>query len=213
MEEIRQFFRKYKCYVTAIIAVMNVVWFGYMFATGKLNSNEGMLSCGAMLSDALEKGNYLQLFTSFFVHFDMKHLCNNMILLVAIGAMLESYAGSIRFIVIYIISGLGGNLVSALWHMNNGEIVLSAGASGAVFGIVGGLLAAIILNRGRIEDMTVSKMVFFAVLSLYQGFASQGIDNAAHVGGFLTGFFVSVLCILCSKKLRREITQYGDVKQ
>jgi len=200
LEEIKKFLQKYHCYATIVIALMNVIWFGYMFVSGNLNSNEGMLACGAMTSDALEQGNYSQLFTSFFVHFDIRHLCNNMILLVAIGSMLEEYVGSIRFLIIYILSGLGGNFVSAFWHMQHGNVVLSAGASGAVFGIVGGLLAAIVLNRGRIKDMTTKKIAFFAILSLYQGFASQGIDNAAHLGGFVTGFAVSAVCLLIGNR-------------
>lgn len=202
LEEIKQFFQKYHCYVTVFIALVNIVWFGYMFVNGYLATNQGMLDCGAMLSNVLEEGNYLQLITSVFVHFDIKHLGNNMLLLIVLGAMLESYMGSIRFLIIYILSGLGGNIMSALWHMKSQEIVLSAGASGAVFGIVGALLAAIALNRGRIEDMTTGKMVVFAVLSLYQGFASQGVDNTAHLGGFIIGFIVSAVCVLCSRKLR-----------
>ena len=60
-------------------------------------------------------------------------------------------------------------------------------------------LSVLILNRGKIEDMTAQKLLIFAVLSLYQGFASQGIDNAAHVGGFLCGMLVSAICEITRK--------------
>lgn len=199
MEEIKNFFRKYKCYAAVFFVLVNVIWFIYMELSGATNTNEGMLTCGAMLSDAIEQGNYMQIFTAFFVHFSIQHLGNNMLLLLAIGAMLEKHTGSIRFIIIYLASGIGGNIVSAMWHMHQNTIVLSAGASGAVFGIVGGFLSVLILNRGKIEDMTAQKLLIFAVLSLYQGFASQGIDNAAHVGGFLCGMLVSAICEITRK--------------
>lgn len=199
MEELKAFFKKYRCFAAVFLVLVNILWFMYMEFTGATADNEGMISCGAMVSDALEKGNYIQLLTSFFVHFDMQHLCNNMLLLIAIGAMLEKHMGTVRFTIIYMLSGLGGNIVSAISHVNQGNVVVSAGASGAVFGIVGGLLAALILNKGRIEDMTSRKIIIFAGLSLYQGFASQGIDNAAHVGGFVCGIIISAICELTRK--------------
>lgn len=199
LKELKDFLQKYHCYGALFLALINIIWFVYMTLSGNINTSEGMLSCGAMLSDALEKGNYSQIFTSFFVHFDIMHLCNNMLLLVVVGAMLERYTGTVIFLIIYMVSGIGGNIVSACWHMHTNQIVLSAGASGAVFGIVGGLLAAIILNKGKIEDMTVQKMLVFAGLSLYQGFVSQGIDNSAHVGGFLCGFVTLTICEVIRK--------------
>ncbi len=199
MEEIKNFFNKYKCYSAVFFVLVNVVWFLYMEISGAAYTNEGLLAHGAMMSDAVEKGNYLQLFTSFFVHFSIQHLGNNMLLLLAVGAMLEKHTGSVRFTIIYVASGIGGNIVSAFWHMQRNNIVLSAGASGAVFGIVGGFLAVLILNKGRIDDMTANKLLIFAALSLYQGFASQGIDNAAHVGGFLCGILVAAVCELTRK--------------
>lgn len=204
MEEIKSFFRKYRCYATVLLIIANIVWFLYMEIHGDINTNEGMLSCGAMLSDAIEKGNYSQLITAIFVHFDIQHIANNMLLLLVMGAMLECHMGSIRFLIIYFLGGIGGNVISAYWHMSEGNIVLSAGASGAIFGIVGGFLAALILNKGKIQDMTARKLIVFVVLSLYQGFASQGIDNAAHVGGFICGFVVAAICEFTRKDRYRH---------
>ena len=199
MEEIKNFIKTYRCYGVIFIAAINIIWFLYMTVTKKTYSNEGMLACGAMLSDVLETGNYEQIFTAFFVHFDITHLCNNMVMLIAMGAMLENHTGTKSFLIIYMLSGIGGNIISAYWHTMQGQIVISAGASGAIFGIVGGFLAAIILNKGRIKDMTTKKLIIFAALSIYQGFANPGTDNAAHVGGFICGFLAAAVCEIFRK--------------
>lgn len=205
LEEKKNFLEQYRCYFTILLVIVNIVWYIIMELSGDVETTEDWIRCGAMLSDAIQKGNYSQLFTAFFVHFSIRHLANNMFLLLIIGAMLEKHIGSIRFLLIYIVGGIGGNVVSAYWHVRQDVFVISAGASGAIFGIVGGFLMALILNKGRIEDMTVKKMAIFVALSLYQGFVNRGIDNAAHVGGFLVGMIVSILCELTRRKPKQEL--------
>lgn len=201
LEEIKGFLKKYRCYGTVCFVLVNVAWFLVTYVTGATDSVEGLLACGAMRSDALLRGEYPALFTAFFVHFDAEHLLNNMLLLLALGALLEQHTGTRSFVAIYLLSGLGGNVATAVWYLAfHKAIAVSAGASGAVFGVVGGFLGALIWNRGRLEDMTTRKFMVFVLLSLYQGFASQGVNNVAHVAGFLCGFVASVL----SELIRRE---------
>ena len=109
---------------------------------------------------------------------------NNMVMLLVIGYSLEPEIGKIRFLLIYLGSGLMGNLVSAWFDVSQGSYAVSAGASGAIFGIVGALLYVAIRNHGR---------VLMAGLSLYYGFTAQGVDNAAHIGGLISGFLLAVL--------------------
>ena len=118
---------------------------------------------------------------------------NNMIVLVAMGWNLELDIGKVKFLIVYFVSGLAGNVLSAWWDIQTGSMAISAGASGAIFGIIGALLYVAIRNRGRIGDISGRGLVFMIVLTLYYGFTSGGVDNMAHIGGLLAGFLSGVL--------------------
>ena len=137
--------------------------------------------------------NSSNLLICMFLHFGFDHLLNNMVTLVLIGWNLEIEIGKIKFLLIYILSGLGGNILSAWWDIQTGEYAVSAGASGAIFGLIGALLYVAIRNRGRIGDISGKGIIFMIILSLYYGFTSTGVDNMAHIGGVLSGFLLSIL--------------------
>ena len=101
--------------------------------------------------------------------------------------------GKVKFLIVYFVSGLAGNVLSAWWDIQTGSMAISAGASGAIFGIIGALLYVAIRNRGRIGDISGRGLVFMIVLTLYYGFTSGGVDNMAHIGGLLAGFLSGVL--------------------
>lgn len=134
--------------------------------------------------------------SSFFKHvstFWGTHLINNMLVLFVLGQRLEPAVGRLRFLLIYIAGGLGGNFISLFWDMRTGDYSVSAGASGAVFAVMGGMIYVIIRHRGRVADLTMKQMLIMAAFSLYFGFASEGVDNAAHAGGLLCGFLAAVI--------------------
>ena len=116
-----------------------------------------------------------------------------MVMLGALGWNLEMETGRIRFLIIYFVSGIGGNLISLYYNMTHGRGVVSAGASGAVFGLMGALLYVVILNKGRIGRLTGRGMLFMVALSLYFGITSSGVDNMAHLGGLICGFLSAVI--------------------
>lgn len=121
-----------------------------------------------------------------------------------LGSILEEELGWWRYGVLYIISGIGGNVLSALYDLQTGHYVVSAGASGAIFGIIGALFLIIIRNRGRIGNLSGRGMLFMVACSLYHGFTSTGIDNMAHIGGIITGFLVAA--VLYRKHDRKRST-------
>lgn len=179
---------------TILLAAANVIVFFYLTFQGMTEDGAFMLEHGAMyVPYVLGLGEYYRLFSSMFMHFGFDHLVNNMVMLLVIGFTLEREIGTIKFLIIYLLSGLGGNLLSAVWDMMSGSFAVSAGASGAVFGIVGALLYVAIRNRGRIGDVSGRGLAFMVILSLYYGFTSGGVDNFAHIGGLLSGFILSVL--------------------
>lgn len=179
---------------TIAIAAANVLIFLGLSFMGMTEDFAFMMEHGAMYVPYLMNGErYYTLITSMFLHFGFSHLMNNMVMLLVIGYSLEPEIGKIRFLLIYLGSGLMGNLVSAWFDVSQGSYAVSAGASGAIFGIVGALLYVAIRNHGRVGEISTRGLVLMAGLSLYYGFTAQGVDNAAHIGGLVSGFLLAVL--------------------
>lgn len=177
---------------TLMIAV-NVAVFFYVEIKGPSEDIIHMISCGAAYTPFITAGEYYRLFTSMFLHFGMEHLVNNMLVLLFLGDMLERAVGKVRYLLIYLLGGLGASWFSyqvVLWKQ---EVIVSAGASGAVFAVMGALIYVVAVHRGRLENMTTKKIVFMAALSLYFGVSSTGVDNVAHLSGIVLGLLLSVL--------------------
>ena len=191
--------------ITIILVSVNVLIFIWLSLFGMTEDAAYMLQHGAMyLPLVVEKGEYYRMFTCIFLHFGFQHLMNNMMMLFFLGSILEEELGWWRYGVLYIISGIGGNVLSALYDLRTGYYVVSAGASGAIFGIIGALFLIIIKNRGRIGNLSGRGMLFMVACSLYHGFTSTGIDNMAHIGGIINGFLVAV--VLYRKHDRKRST-------
>lgn len=185
-------FRKEPATLTLII--INIVVFLMVEFTGLSQDTLHMLDWGAAYTPLIvEKGEVYRLFTSMFLHFGIEHLINNMLVLFVLGSRLERVIGSLRFAVIYFLGGIAGNVVSLLYDLKQGEAAVSAGASGAVFAVMGGMILVVLCNKGRLEDLSMRQILVLAVFSLYFGFTSSGVDNAAHLGGFLAGFILAVI--------------------
>ncbi len=179
--------------VTAGLIFLNTLIFLIVEFTGGSENGQHMLECGAAYAPLiLEQGEWYRIFSSMFLHFGLPHLVNNMLVLFVMGQRLEPAVGRMRFLLIYLAGGIGGNIVSLCWDMHTGVFAVSAGASGAVFAVIGGMIYVIIRHKGRVADLTMRQMIIMAAFSLYFGFASEGVDNAAHAGGMLCGFLVAV---------------------
>lgn len=152
----------------------------------------------------LVNGEYGRIIWSMFLHANTNHLFSNMIILFFLGSMIEKEIGHIRYAVLYFLSGIGGGLLSLLFKAMTNSMVASVGASGAVFGLDGVLLAMVLLWNERLPNVTPVRVVLMIVLSLYSGFSGGNVDNAAHVGGLLVGFLGGcVVCIFQRRKRRR----------
>ena len=179
---------------TIILVVLNALVFLAVEFTGFSQDTVHMLDWGAAYTPCiLEEGETYRIFTSMFLHFGIEHLINNMLVLFVLGSRLERVIGSLRFAVIYFLGGIAGNVVSLLYDLKQGEAAISAGASGAVFAVMGGMILVVLCNKGRLEDLSMRQILVLAVFSLYFGFTSSGVDNAAHLGGFLAGFILAVI--------------------
>lgn len=183
--------RKDKSYMNFILIGVNIVLFILTSATGGSENTTNMIEWGASYAPLIQRGEYYRLFTSMFLHFTIQHLGSNMLLLFFVGDYMERYLGKVRYLILYLGAGLAGNLMSYSIELSRGEHVVSAGASGAIFGVVGGLAMTALLNRGRLYDLTFKRIMIMAVLSLWMGFTSSGVDGFAHLGGFLGGAVIA----------------------
>ena len=180
--------------VTFILILINVLVFLVSDLTGYSQDVMHMLDLGAAYTPLItEGGEVYRLFTSMFLHFGIAHLLNNMLVLFVLGSRLERAAGKIRFLVIYLLGGVAGNVISLLLELDSGDYSVSAGASGAVFAVMGAMIYIVVRNRGWLEDLSWRQIVVMALFSLYFGFASSGVDNAAHVGGLISGGILAVI--------------------
>jgi len=187
-----------------LIAANVIVFLAFSFL-GDTENTLFMLNHGAAYGPYISEGHqYYRLFTSLFLHFGINHLLNNMVLLGALGWNLELETGKLKFLLIYFAAGLGGNLFSFWLNDRAGAAVVSAGASGAIFGLMGALLWVVIKNHGRAGRLTRRGILFMVALSLYFGVTSSGVDNAAHIGGLVCGFAAAV--ILYHRKYQTPIS-------
>lgn len=194
--------------VNMIIVALNVLCFilvivlngGY---AATLDSDT-MLRMGALSYDTFISGKWYQIITSMFLHFGITHLFNNMILLIYAGCQLEQMVGKMRYLLLYVGSGIVGNAASLWYYHSIGEYAVSAGASGAIFGVIGALLVILAWNRTNNVETTPRRLFFLAFITIYYGMTTIGVDNAAHIGGLISGIFGGFLL--------SKIAQYGKLK-
>ncbi|MCR5799663.1 MAG: rhomboid family intramembrane serine protease [Lachnospiraceae bacterium] len=149
----------------------------------------------------VEHGEYYRLFTAMFLHAGVMHLFSNMILLYVLGEALEPLTGSIKFGIIYIISGILGNLASYGYEVMSGKVYTSIGASGAVYGCLG-LFVYLALRRYKGLNVPIGRIIFMLIYCIYSSFAEAHVDYAAHIGGLVAGFLLAVM--LCSSEGGRK---------
>ena len=185
---------KNNCYITYGLIGINVIVFAILEIMGNTESSQFMLDHGATFPSYIYDNNeYWRFFTAMFMHFGIVHLLNNMVVLGCSGKILEEALGHFKFIILYIVGGLGGGIVSYIHMVKSGDYAVSAGASGAIFAIMGALLWIVIINKGRYQALTGKGMLFMIVLTLYMGYTSVGVDNWDHLGGLITGFIFGIL--------------------
>lgn len=187
--------------VSGTLVIVNVAVFIVCMFTGSRLYSVGGLDA----FDVLVNKEYGRIIWAMFLHNGTAHLFNNMMILFFMGAMIEKEVGHICYALLYFLSGIGGNLLSLFGKIVNNDMSVSIGASGAVFGLDGVLLAMVLFCGRKMVNVTPGRVLVMIILSLYSGFSGSNIDNAAHVGGLLTGFLGGcVVCILQRRKRERQ---------
>lgn len=210
MREETELFEARKGSVNIIVVLITIVVFFVMqFLEKKITQGEFyghstsfLLEHGALYGPYVKEGEWYRLITYMFLHSDIGHLLNNMLILYFLGNALEYYVGKFSYLIIYFLSGILAALGSVVYNINHPVCV---GASGAVFGITGAMAWLIIKNRGRLAGMTKQRMLLFVIMSAYGGFVDKSIDNAAHMVGLAAGFFIAMLIYRKPEEALRRI--------
>jgi rhomboid protease GluP len=187
--------------VNMIIIAVNIFAFFIYHYSAFLGGEENIFSRGALSWYFIrEDQEYYRILTAMFMHADWSHLINNMIVLLFIGNHVEKIAGKLKYLILYFGTGIIAGITSISYNMwkeyplnSYTHLTVSIGASGAIFGVVGAMLYIVIVNRGRIQNISMRQMILFVILSLYGGIANAQIDQAAHVGGFLAGVLLAAV--------------------
>lgn len=196
-QEIRQLLLPSRDYfVTPVLVGLNVLVFIAMVGSGVnffMPSVESLVLWGGNLKALTLDGQQWRLLTNIFVHGGIFHLLMNLYALLYIGSLLERNFGKLNYLLVYLISGLVASISSLLTY----ETMVSVGASGAIFGVYGLFLALLLFKVIRIPDEVrrnlIPSTLFFIGFNVLYGFAKDGIDNAAHLGGLLSGFALGLV--------------------
>ncbi len=175
---------------TSVVVAINILLFLGVELTGGADI-QNLLNWGAKYGPYIAEGEYWRLFLPMFLHVGFFHMLTNLFGLVIFGSMVERIFGTRDFVVVYLVAGIMGNVISYLTGPNPG-----VGASGAVFGILGAFSVYLLLNRrllGHMGRQQLTSIAVIVVINIVFGLATTGIDNAAHFGGLLAGGFVAWL--------------------
>jgi Uncharacterized membrane protein (homolog of Drosophila rhomboid) len=189
--------------ITTVLVVMNVFIFLLCTFTGDLLYNIGAIS----IIGFLEKHEYYRIVTSLFLHWDINHLVSNMIVLYYLGEVVEEHYGLVRYGILYLTAGVCGNILSLVYEFCSKTVMFSAGASGAIFGVIGALFLLVIIHKGHLRQISLGRLMFMLAYSLYSGFVGSNINNAAHIGGFLSGAAIASIYQFCNRMKTRKKVQ------
>lgn len=185
-----------RTFITPTLVALTVGYFGLMTLMGVhplSPQGQDLVRFGANFGPLTTSGEWWRLLSSCFIHIGAMHIAFNMYVLWDVGRLVERILGNWGFLALYLTAGIGGSLASVWWN----PVVISAGASGAVFGVFGALVGVMVRSRHLIPPSmlrglgrSVAVLIGFNVLF---GLSVKGIDNAAHLGGLFTGFLCALI--------------------
>lgn len=194
-------FKPKRMIVTPIIMMACILYYIYIsFKTNGNLSAVNLLYYGANYRPAVQAGEWYRLFSSMFIHAGVLHLMLNMYALYIIGGQMESYLGKIRYIIVYILSGLVGNLFSLIFTNS-----VTVGASGAIFGLLGSLLYFGYHYRLILGNSLRHEVIPVILANLLIGLMIPGVDIWAHIGGLVGGVFATMAVGVPGKIHQRSI--------
>jgi rhomboid protease GluP len=176
--------------VTTLLLLAIVAMFVVETVRGGSTDTRVLIALGADYPPLVQQGEYWRLVANLFLHIGVLHLVLNGWALYQLGGLFEILLGSVRLLLVYFVSGIAGSIASNLFTQS-----LSAGASGAIFGVMGAIIAFLLKRRENLTPQAKSllmQLVLWAGINVFLGFSTPGIDNAAHLGGCAAGFVIGL---------------------
>jgi len=172
-----------------LLLVMNAVVLTLMEMQGGSTNHDVLLRFGALERDLIvADGEWWRLVTAMFMHIGVSHFMYNGLSLYIFGTRLERHFGRAKFMLVYIVTGLVGNVAQIMFSDG-----LAAGASGAIYGLMGAALALTQRTRKSVDGLNFYIMLIFIAVGIAQGLMTPGIGNAAHIGGMLAGYVMGLV--------------------
>ncbi len=203
--EAESLFNSKKPIITYVLIAINILIFLLMYLFGNGSEDINTLIKFGALSKAhiLINNEYFRIITSAFLHIGLFHIMFNMWALYVVGSQVENYFGKIKFLIIYFGSIIVSSLVSLVFLDIS---TISAGASGAVFGLFGALLYFGYNYRAYLGNVLIRQILPVIILNIFIGFVTPGINNAAHLGGLMGGILLSYSTGIKNKSSKQERT-------
>lgn len=170
----------YVCIALYVLSALPSILSGNIYDADSLS----LIKLGANISTLVKSGEYFRLLTAIFLHGGIIHLFFNMYALYSIGNFIETYFGRSKYFIVFMLTGIVGSLTSYIFTRG-----FSVGASGAVFGLLGLLLAQKLKRKVYYAELPIDtrSIVMIVVINLILGFTIPNVDNAAHIGGLISG--------------------------
>lgn len=175
-------------YLTYVLISLNLILFLLMTLAGGSTKTSVLIQFGAKVNVLILQGEVWRFVTSMFLHIGFLHLVFNLYALWALGPITEDLIGRPRYFMIYILSGISGSIASFLF-----TDALSAGASGAIFGLLGALVSHTRKSPGLWKSGFGKNLIIIILINLSLGFFQPGIDIYAHIGGLICGLILGRL--------------------
>lgn len=178
--------------VTALLLAVIIGVFGLEWYSGGSTDTEVLTRLGGNVKERVLEGEWWRLVTSVFLHIGIFHLFVNGWALMQLGTLFERWIGSGKLLFAFLLCGIAGSAASVAWRAEG----LSAGASGAIFGLLGTLITFLLRRREMLVPAAksiLSQLVMWAGINIFLGFSVPGIDNAAHLGGLAAGLVLGLI--------------------
>lgn len=203
-ERVRKIFSYGKTRLTYVLIALNVLIFFLVELTGSSMDIEHLIDFGAKYNPYIIDGQWWRIISSMFLHIGFFHILMNMLALFYLGQAVERIFGTLRLFIIYMLAGIGGGLASFAF-----TIQVSAGASGAIFGLFGALLFFGTIHKQLFFQTMGRNLLFIVGINIVFGFVVPQIDNSAHLGGLLGGFVAAAIVHLPKqKKLLKQLLAF-----
>lgn len=188
---------------SVILCIINIVIFFACIIRGDASFDQIMDKFSLNWGRVKNNGEWYRVISSMFLHWDWNHILNNMITLCAIGISLEKIIGRKWIFISYFVTGILAGLTSMGYNMFLGEEVYAAGASGAIFGLIGMLAILLITSRADGANISGRRLLIYVVLVIWSSLSTSEIDNAAHIGGFIAGVLLGIVYV-CIRNMQKH---------